>query len=537
MGSGVAWIDFDKDGYPDLFFVQGGQFPPDPNAPPAGPTSRLYRNQGDGTFIDVTARVGLVTPGYGQGVTVGDYDNDGFPDLFVTHFNGGWLYHNEPDAAGGRRFRDVTKEAGIAVSGWCTSCAFGDLHGTGHLDLFVCRYFELDLKTYPVCTEKGPDGPVRTACPPKYFPGTRSFLFRNNGNGTFTDISDTAGLESGGKALGVVILDLDGDGRQDIFVGNDEVSNHQYQNLGSGRFRSVGVLTGTAATALGRPMGSMGIEAGDMTGNGRPDLFVTTFFHESTVLFRNQGNNFFTDVSQGAGMFAPSRDKVGWGTALFDADNDGNPDLFVANGHMHREAARMMIDETGLPQMYAQLAQFFRGNGRGLFREESEAVGPYFRTPWVGRGVAQADYDNDGRVDLAINHNGGPPALLRNLSDTPHHWVRLELEGSRQRNPAGSNRDAVGAVVTVRAGGRSFVRFLKGGGSYYSAHDTRISVGLGDATRVDEITVRWPNAAGTVQRFGPLAADRGYRLLEGVAEPLPAVGPVPRHSPRPEITP
>jgi hypothetical protein len=520
MGSGVAWLDYDRDGFPDLFLVQGGRFPPDPNDP-AGPTSRLYRNRGDGTFADVTAEVGIRTPGYGQGVAVGDYDNDGYPDLFVTHCHGGRLYHNEPGPAG-RRFRDATAAAGLALDGWCTSAAFGDLHGAGHLDLFVCRYLPLDLANYPVCTEDGPAGPIRTVCGPEKFPGTRSSLFRNNGDGTFTDVTEPAGIEPDGKALGVVILDLNDDGRADVFVGNDEVPNHHYRNLGGGRFRSVGLRSGTAVNRNGRPMGSMGIEAGDLFGTGRPDLFVTTYVREGTAVFQNRGGGSFLDVSPGAGMFAASWPRVGWGTALFDPDGDGTLDLFVANGHTRRNAAEMAVAETGRPQEYAQLPQLFLGDGRGGFRDVSAAAGPYLREPHVGRGVALADSDNDGAPDLAVTHVGGPAALLRTVRREPRRWVRLELEGARHRDPAGANRDAVGAVVTVRAGGRTLVRHLKGGGSYYSAHDTRLLVGLGDAAAADEVEVRWPNAARTVQRFGPLAADRGYRLLEGVADPQPA---------------
>ena len=517
MGGGVAWLDYDRDGYPDLFFVQSGPFPPDPSKPP---TSRLYHNNRNGTFSDVTATAGIVTPGYGQGVTVGDYDNDGFPDLFVSHFNGGRLYHNEPaDDGKSRRFRDVTVEAGLALDGWCTSCAFGDLHGNGFLDLFVCRYLVLDPNIYPNCTETGKTGPIRTACGPQHFPPTRSYLFRNNGDKTFTDVSTQAGLDADGKALGVVILDLDGDGKADIFVGNDEVLNHHYQNLGGGRFRSVALRAGTGATHRGRPMGSMGIEAGDLTGRGFPDLFVTTYFHESTVLFRNRGAGFFTDISTSAGMFAASWDKVGWGTALIDPDHDGNLDVFVANGHTHRNAVELVVAEDGRPQVFAQLPQLFKGNGKGEFQEVSATTGPYWKTPHVGRGVAMADYDNDGRADLVVTHVGGPPALMRNVTETPNHWVRVELEGARHRDPGGANRDAIGSVITVRVGGRTLVRHVKGGGSYYSAHEQRVLIGLGTAEAVDEVTVRWPNAAGTMQRFGPLAGAKSYRLIEGVVAP------------------
>jgi hypothetical protein len=268
-----------------------------------------------------------------------------------------------------------------------------------------------------------------------------------------------------------------------------------------------------------------------MTGGGLPDLFITTYIQEGTVLFRNLGKGLFTDVSPSAGMFAASWQKVGWGTALFDPDNDGNLDLFVANGHTRRNAAELLPRDDGQPQEYAMRAQLFQGDGKGAFRETSRSAGSYFQHPRVGRGVAMCDYNNDGRMDLAVTHVGDVPALLKNQCSTPHHWVRLELEGARHRDPAGSNRDAIGAVVTVRSGERRFVRFLAGGGSYYSAHDTRVLVGLGTADAVDEVTVRWPNAAGTVQRFGPLAVDRSYQLLEGVTDPRPIGATPSSHAP------
>jgi hypothetical protein len=536
MGSGVAWLDYDQDGYLDLFLVQGGRFPPEscihaPSGPkaPARIGSRLYRNQGDGTFLDVTEKVGLRHPDYGQGVAVGDYDNDGFPDLFVTCYGHGHLFHNEPDGRGGRHFRDVTREAGLMVDGWCTSCAFGDLHGKGFLDLFVCRYVVMDLDNYPYCGEKGVLRPQRSTCSPRDFPGSQSLLFRNNGDGTFTNISASAGLEREGKGLGVVILDLDGDGKADIFVGNDEMPNHYYRNQGNGKLESMGVVSGTAANAEGRVMGSMGVEAEDLTGQGRPDLLVTTYFHEGTTLFRNNGGNFFTDVSTASGLFAPTWDKVGWGTALFDADHDGHPDLFIANGHIYRNAADLTaLPREGKPQTYAQPAQLFRGQGKGMFRDISAGAGGYFGKPHVGRGVAMGDYDNDGRMDLAVNHVGDAPSILHNETQSPYHWIRLQLEGSRHVNPNGSNRDAIGARVTVRAGGRTLVRHVKGGGSYYSAHERRLLIGLGTAERVDEIEVRWPNATAGTQRFGALAADRSYKLVEGEAEARPAHCPAVR---------
>jgi hypothetical protein len=517
MGGGAAWLDYDQDGYLDLFLVQGGKFPPDPKQSRSGPTSRLYRNRGDGTFEDVTEKVGIWHPDFGQGVTAGDYDNDGFPDLFVACYGHCHLYHNEPDPAGGRRFREVSKEAGVGADGWCTSCAFADLHGTGYLDLYVGRYVVMDLEHYPDCKH---NKTRRIACGPKEFRGRRGVLYRNNGNGTFTDVSAKAGLNAEDKALGVLLLDLDGDGKTDIFVGNDEVPNSHYRNLGGGQFQSCGILSGTSANWQGIQMGSMGVEAGDLTGSGRLDLFVTTFYHEGTVLFRNNGKNLFTDVSQSGGMYAHSYNRVGWGTGLLDVDHNGTLDVVVVNGHVYRNAKDLNeVAENGELSTFGQPAQLFLGDGKGHFQLVKEA-GPYFQERHVGRGLALGDYDNDGRMDVAINNCGEPAALLHNETQAPHHWIRLELEGSRHRDPDGSNRDAVGAVVTLKAGGRTLVRHLKGGGSYYSCHEKRLLVGLGPAERVESVEVRWPNRGGRVQQFGPLQADRNYKLVEGgAAEP------------------
>jgi enediyne biosynthesis protein E4 len=515
MGGGAAWIDYDQDGYLDLFLVQGSKFPPDPNEVPKKPTSRLYRNMGDGTFMDVTEQVGLFVPGFGQGVAVGDYDNDGFPDLFVSCWGHGHLYHNEPIPGGGRRFREVTKEAGIHLEGWCSCCAFGDLHGSGYLDLFVGRYVQMDLKNYPFCGDKTRNPPLRISCGPKEFSGSRSFLYRNNGNGTFTDISAQAGLDKDGKALGVLILDLDDDGKADLFVGNDEVWNSYYKNLGGGKFEPVGIISGLASTWQGKPMGSMGLEADDVTGKGLPDVFISTYYHEGTVLFRNNGHNTFTDVSQSAGMYAASWNRVGWGTCLLDVDRDGKLDIFVANGHVYRNAGEIQEkSENGEAYSYKMPAQLFLGDGKGRFQIVSDA-GPYFKEMHVGRGVAMGDYDNDGAMDIAINNCGEDAVLLHNETRTPHHWIRLQLEGGRHLFPDGSNRDAIGAKVTLQVNGQKIVRHVKGGTSYYSSPDRRLLIGLGAATHVDAVEVRWPNAKSTVQQFGTLEADKSYILVEG----------------------
>jgi hypothetical protein len=558
MGSGVAWLDYDQDGYMDLLFIQGGQFPPDPaHQPRTPPTCRLYRNMGDGTFADVTEKAGLWHPDFGQGVAVGDYDNDGYPDVFIACYNSCHLFHNEPvdpnHPAGERHFREVTEEAGIVpdrwfhdaardgimllggavqgaeTTGWCTSCAFGDIHQTGYLDLFVCRYTLMDLAHYPWCGDRARIPPLRYSCGPKEFRGNSSLLFRNNGNGTFTEVSREAGLERENKGLGVMILDLDGDGKVDIFVGNDELSNHHYKNLGKGKLKSCAVSSGTGANSVGKPLGSMGLEADDLTGKGRPDIFISTYYHEGTLLFQNQGNNFFTDISQSAGMYKASWDMVGWGCCLLDADRDGNLDLFVANGHVYRNAVEIMEhNEDGTPHTYRMPAQIFRGNRTGLQRREpvfqdvSRDAGPYFQEGHIGRGVALCDYDNDGLMDIAVNNCGEPAVLLHNETSTPYHWVRLQLEGTRHLRSSGSNRDAVGACVTLKVGGQTLVRNVKGGTSYLSSPDRRLLIGLGPADKVDDVEVRWPNAEATVEHFGPLEVDRNYLLVEGEAKPREA---------------
>jgi hypothetical protein len=396
----------------------------------------------------------------------------------------------------------------------------------------------MDLQHYPFCGEQQLTPPLRYGCGPKEFLGNQSVLFRNNGNGTFTNVSKTcvirdgkpAGLEVDGKGLGIVILDFDGDGKQDIFVGNDEIQNHYYHNLGGGKFESVGFFSGNAAKWNGNAMGSMGVEAGDLCGRGRPDIFITTFFNEGTTLFRNADGNFI-DVSLEAGMQAASWNMIGWGTCLLDPDLDGNLDIVVVNGHVYRNIDKIHEKEAirgmakGLKQTFPQQAQFFLGDGKGHFQLCKDA-GDYFQEKHVGRGLAMGDYDNDGHMDIAINNCGEQAVLLHDETPTTNHWIRLVLEGNRHVNPAGSNRDALGAKVTVTAGDKKLVRFVKSCGSYLSAHDTRLLIGLGPATHVDEVEVKWPNQKSTVQHFGRLEADRSYKLVEGAAAAVPANCPL-----------
>jgi hypothetical protein len=513
-GSGLGWIDYDQDGLLDLFLVQGSTFlPPHPKNPPK---CKLFKNLGGGKFRDVTDEVGLGHVGCGQGVAVGDIDNDGYPDLFITYYGKpNALYRNVSDGKGGRRFVDITVAAGLGSHAdwkehpnYSTSAAFLDYDNDGFLDLFVCSYVKIDLANYPACVDKKgkPD-----ACPPTSFEPTRCLLYRNNGNGTFTDVSHAAGIDvPAAKALGVVALDLDDDGRIDLFVANDLMPNFLFRNLGNGRFASAGLSSGCSVNLAGYPQAYMGVDADDLDGDGRPDLFVTAFARESDTFFRNLGGGLFLDMTHGSGLGPPSWHPLGFGTCFIDADLDGSLDIAVANGHVSAH-----VDEDGDPNnTFRQKAQFYLNDGAGHFQHISKYVGSYFQEKHVGRGLAPADYDNDGRMDLAFSNSGEAAVLLHNETTTPHHWIRLALRGTK------SNRDAVGAKVTVRAGGRSIVRHRKGGGSYCSAADPRLLIGLGKAARADEVEIRWPS--GLKQKFGPLAADRGYLVVEGDGTPRSA---------------
>ncbi len=506
MGSGVAWIDYDRDGWPDLFFVQDAPVHPDKHAGPL-PTNKLYRNNGDGTFTDVTQEVGLARTGYGFGCAVGDYDNDGFDDLLVTYYKGIVLYHNEPDGRGGRRFVDVTASSGLSDPHWATSAAWGDIDGDGLLDLYVCNYGEVDVDHYVPCVNQAVK--LNFSCPPTSFPATHHRLYRNLGGGKFRDISAASGVSRAPPAMGlaVLILDLDGDGRPDIYVANDMGPAYLFHNQGGGQFVEKGELSGCAMQPNGRLIAGMGIAAGDFDGSGRPSLFVTNFQKEPNMLFLNQGEMFFREQSYASGLVSGGLTRLAFGTAALDADLDGRLDLAIANGHVTRHAREVFGDS------FRQEARLFRGLGAARFRDVSDQAGPYFGDKRVSRGVAVADFDNDGKPDLVFSHNGDRPALLHNETPTEHHWLRLELEGDGKR----SNRNAIGARVEVEAGGQRLVRFLPGGGSYLSASERRLVIGLGRAVRADRVTVRWPS--GREQAFGPLAGDAGYLWREGVERP------------------
>jgi hypothetical protein len=510
-GPGAAWIDYDQDGLLDLFLVQGSNVVPP--YPANQPGCKLYRNLGNGKFQDVTAETGVGLVGCGQGVAVGDIDNDGFPDLFVTYYGkANVLFHNVPDGKGGRKFENITISSGLGDHpdwkdrpNWSTSAAFLDYDNDGLLDLFVCSYVKVDVTHYPECVQASTKR--RAACPPQRFEGTRCVLYRNLGGGKFVDVTHAAGVDQpNAKSLGVVALDLDDDGLIDIFVANDGVPNFLFRNRGGGKFEQLGPSCGCIVNALGNPQAYMGVVAADFHGEGRPDLFSTTFAGESKSLFRNRGKCQFIDVTTGSGIGPPTWHRLGWGACAPDLDLDGSPDLVITNGHV-----MAYIDRDGdATNTFRQTPQLFLNDGRGRFKEFSKQAGPAFQKSYAGRALALADYDNDGRIDFYLSDSGGPAVLIHNESTTPNNWLRLELRGTK------SNRDAVGAKVTFHVGDRKLVRYREGGGSYLSAHDPRLLVGLGSARQVDRIEIRWPS--GLVQQVGPLEANHGYRVTEGEAK-------------------
>lgn len=513
MGSGLGWIDYNNDGWLDLFCVQDGLIRPSPTDDSL-PTNKLYRNNGDRTFADVTEAVGLGRSGYGMGCAVGDFDNDGFDDLVTTLWGGLILYHNEPDDHGDRHFVDVSTTAGMHDPHWATSCGWGDVDNDGDLDLYVCNYAEVDLTNYPRC-EYGPKK-IIFSCAPWNFASVSHRLYRNDGNGKFADVTESSGIADASPAhgLGVILTDLDGDGRIDIYVVNDLRPAYLFHNQGDCRFIEKALFSGCALGSSGENIAGMGVDAGDVDESGRPSLFVTNFHFSQNVLYLNAGGLLFHYGTHRSGLGRPSIDRLGFGTVFCDFNLDGKLDLAVANGHVERNAAEVF------GATHAQKAQLFQGQGSGRFRDGSVEAGAYFREPRVSRGLAWADFDNDGLPDLAFSHNGGPIALLHNRTETANGWLRLELVGDGQK----SNRNAIGARVEIETTAGKQVRFINGGGSYLSASERRLLVGLGPAHRAESVSVHWPS--GCVQTFHNLEGRRWWRLHEGEAlaesvEPTP----------------
>ena len=506
MGSGVGWIDYNNDGWLDLFCVQDGPIRPSP-MDGSLPTNKLYQNNGDRTFADVTEAVGLDHSGFGMGCAVGDFDNDGFDDLVTTSWGGVILYHNEPDSHGDRRFVDVSNTAGLHDPHWATSCGWADVDNDGDLDLYVCNYAEVDLANYPRC-EYGTKKMI-FSCAPWNFASVSHRLYRNDGNGKFADVTESSGIADASPAhgLGVILTDLDGDGRIDIYAVNDLRPAYLFHNQGDCRFVEKALFSGCALGSSGENIAGMGVDAGDVDESGRPSLFVTNFHFSQNVLYLNAGGLLFHYGTHRSGLGRPSIDRLGFGTVFCDFDLDGRLDLAVANGHVERNAV-VVFGAT-----YAQSAQLFLGLGAGRFRDGSTEAGAYFRQPRVGRGLAWADFDNDGKPDLAFSHNAGPVALLHNNINTPNFWLSLELIGDGKR----SNRNAISARVEIETANRKQTRFINGGGSYLSASDRRLLVGMESAQKADRITVRWPS--GNEHVFENVECNRPWRLREGNDSP------------------
>lgn len=507
MSGGVGILDYDGDGWLDVYAVQGGRFPPPEGGSPFG--DRLFHNLGNGRFEDATARSGLgsLPGGYGFGVAVGDYDNDGKPDLFVTRWRSYALYHN----MGQGRFEDATTRAGLAGGrDWPTSAAWADLDGDGDLDLYVCHYLKWDEFDPTKCLR--PQTTESTYCDPRYFPALPDHVFRND-QGHFVDVTSAAGIIDGdGRGLGVLAADLDDDGRIDLFVANDTSANFFFHNEGGFRFREQALEAGLASSAAGGYLAGMGVASADFDGDGRLDLAVTNFFGESTTLYHNHGGGLFTDRSAGAGLAGATRSVLGFGLAVLDADNDGRPDLVQSNGH---------VGDLRPSTPYAMPAQLFLGQDGGRLRDASSRSGPPWTIPRVGRGLAVGDLDNDGQVDVLVVAQDAPLAMFhhvpvaadRDPALVSDHFISLTLEGTR------SNRDAVGARVVVSASGWSQTLARFGGGSYLSASDARIHVGLKASRKVDRLEIFWPS--GRHDLYVNLGVDVGYRIREGDVAPHP----------------
>jgi hypothetical protein len=511
LGGGVALLDYDGDGLLDIYVPGGGSFE---GQGIRGRPGKLFRNLGGFKFQDVTHEAGLDQPlFYTHGAAVADYDRDGWPDLLVTGYGRLALFHNEPadpkDPAKGRHFVEVTRSAGLGDDLWSTSAAWADLDGDGYPDLYVCHYVDWSLTgNHPYCI--GFDGQRRDICPPDHFTALPHRLYRNNGDGTFTDVSKSAGLrverpqKDYGKGLGVLAVDVNGDGKPDLYVVNDMTDNLLYVNRsrpGTILLEETGLDSGVARDHLGQPNGSMGVACADYDDTGRASLWVTNYEHELHALYHNDsqgGRVSFHFSSQAAGISALGQTYVGWGTGFLDLDHDGREHILFVNGHPnffpragHRRAQRPVL---------------LRNVGGGRFQAITRQGGSYFQEEHNARGVAFGDLDNDGRTDVVISHLNGPVAVLRNEAQTGNHWLGVALAGR-------DNRDVAGARLTLEVGGRRLTRFAQGGGSYLSSSDRRHVFGLGAADCVGRLTVAWPG--GREEHWDGLAVDRYWRLTEG----------------------
>jgi len=505
MGPGVALFDYDNDGRLDLFLVNG--------APLGDPTSkktipgkmgpeyrnRLYHQKPDGTFEDVTQKAGLQGFGYGMGVAVGDFDNDGLEDVYVTAYGGNRLYHNNGDGT----FTDVTQKAAVAGGGWSTSAAWVDLNNDGALDLVVLRYLEWDFDDIWCGEHK--EG-FRAYCHPDFFKPISPLVYHNNKDGTFTEVSEKVGLAKPGKGLGIALADYDRDGHVDLFVANDSMAEFLFHNKGDGTFEEVGLASQVAVDIDGRTYAGMGVDFADYNNDGLPDIVVTDLANQRYALYKNAGDGSFTYATSSAGLGQMTVSHSGWGVRLFDYDNDGWKDLLIAQGH------DLDTIEKTYPNLRYREPMLLARNTSGRFTDISEEAGSVFRQPWIARGLAVGDIDNDGRLDAVVTTNDGPVHLLHNNSGNTNHWLLLKLVGHR------SNRDGIGAEVTLTAASGSQYATVSTASSYLSSSDKRVHFGLGKEKVAQKIEIRWPS--GIRQTLQDIAADQILEVNEPTTPPI-----------------
>ena len=491
-GAGCAFLDYDNDGWMDIYLVNSGKcdfFDPEPPL-----RNALYHNNRDGTFTDVTEKAGVTGNAYGMGVAIGDYDADGRPDIYVTQYPRNILYHNNGDGT----FTDVTDKAGVAAPGWSTSAVWFDYDNDGCLDLFVCGFLDYSKVKNIYCGDRN----LRAYCMPNAYRGTPSHLFHNNGDGTFTDVTKQAGLGAVSKAWGVIAADINNDGWIDLFVSNDKIPNYLFANR-KGKFEDIGPLAGVAYNGMGVARSGMGVDAADVDQDGWLDLFLTNVDHEMFSLYRNHHDETFDDIAVPTGIGVATMMLSGWGLKFFDYDNDGELDLMVVNGHPDT------VVQKRIPGVaYAEpMLLFHQVNGK--WRNVSSESGPVFKKDLAARGLAIGDFDNDGAVDALVLVNDGAPMLLRNRVAHGNHWLGVRLIGRK------ANIDAIGAQITYHAGDLQRRRTLVGGGSYASYHDPRVVLGVGGRAKIDWIEVKWPQPGGRTQRFTDLPIDRYITITEG----------------------
>jgi hypothetical protein len=504
-GSGGAILDYDNDGWPDIFLVNGTSMD-EAKETSLKPTSHLYHNNHDGTFSDVTQAAGLEFTGWGQGVCVGDYDNDGFDDLYVTYYGKNRLYHNE----GNGTFKEVATAAGVAGenTAWGTGCAFVDYDRDGKLDLLVANYVRFDVKTSPkpgrglFCVWKG----TPVMCGPRGLESSPNILYHNLGGGKFADVSKVSGIEKtyGHYCFSVSTLDYDGDGWPDIYVACDSTPSILYHNQRNGTFTDVAAEVGVAFDENGREQAGMGSTVADYDNDGRPDIFKTNFSDDSSSLYHNNGDGTFSSTIFEAGLSLNTH-FLGWGTMFIDLDNDGRPDILSVNGHVYPE-----VDTAHLGSTYREPRLLYWNAGDGKFKDISQQCGPGCTQPQASRGLAIGDLWNDGRMSAVVNNMSGRPMLLVNQASNKNNWLGVITRGTK------SNRDGIGAQVTVIAGGHKFVQEVRSGSSYISNNDMRLHFGLGSSLGVDRIEIRWPN--GSTERFPGGGANRFVTLMEGRGE-------------------